>query len=81
MKGGRVVPTETDEFGQFFKCLKERWLTGVRLVISDAHRGLKGAARKVLKQQGLPPAAPESSRILFCRSAKIGCSRAASMKY
>ena len=36
---------------QFFKSLKERGLRGVQLVISDAHGGLKGAARKVLKAE------------------------------
>jgi putative transposase len=36
---------------QFFKSLRERGLSGVKLVISDAHGGLKGAARKVLKAE------------------------------
>ena len=50
--GFDVIPTETDEgWTQFFKSLKERGLSGVQLVISDAHGGLKGAARKVLKAE------------------------------
>lgn len=47
-----VIPTETEEgWAQFFKGLKERGLSGVRLVISDAHGGLKNAVRKVLKAE------------------------------
>lgn len=47
-----VVPVESEEsWTQFLKSLKERGLTGVRLVISDAHSGLKAAARKVLKAE------------------------------
>lgn len=50
--GFDVIPTETEEgWAQFFKSLKERGLTGVKLVVSDAHGGLKGAARKVLKAE------------------------------
>jgi len=45
-----VIPTESEEgWTQFFKSLKERGLHGVKLVISDAHTGLKAAVRKVLK--------------------------------
>ena len=47
-----VIPTETEEgWAQFFKALKERGLSGVQLVISDAHGGLKNAVRKVLKAE------------------------------
>jgi transposase-like protein len=47
-----VLPVESEEsWTQFLKSLKERGLTGVRLVISDAHSGLKAAARKVLKAE------------------------------
>jgi transposase-like protein len=50
--GFDVIPTETEAgWTQFFKSLKERGLAGVQLVISDAHGGLKGAARKVLKAE------------------------------
>ena len=50
--GFDVIPAETEEgWTQFFKSLKERGLSGVRLVISDAHCGLKNAARKVLKAE------------------------------
>jgi len=50
--GFDVIPTETDEgWTQFFKSLKERGLSGVQLVISDAHGGLKSGARKVLKAE------------------------------
>src|SRR5271169_2040851 len=45
-----VIPAESEEgWAQFFKSLKERGLSGVKLVISDAHTGLKAAVRKVLK--------------------------------
>ncbi len=47
-----VIPTETEEgWAQFFKGLRERGLSGVKLVISDAHGGLKNAVRKVLKAE------------------------------
>lgn len=50
--GVDVIPTETEEgWGQFFKGLRERGLSGVQLVISDAHGGLKNAVRKVLKAE------------------------------
>ncbi len=50
--GFDVIPTESEEgWTQFFKSLKERGLSGVQLVVSDAHGGLKGAARKVLKAE------------------------------
>jgi transposase-like protein len=50
--GFDVIPTETEEgWTQFFKSLKERGLSGVQLVISDAHGGLKNGARKVLKAE------------------------------
>lgn len=45
-----VIPAESEEgWAQFFKSLKERGLHGVKLVISDAHTGLKAAVRKVMK--------------------------------
>ena len=47
-----VIPAESEEgWTLFLKSLKERGLTGVRLVISDAHSGLKAAVRKVLKAE------------------------------
>jgi len=47
-----VIPTESEEgWTQFFKSLKERGLQSVRLVVSDAHGGLKAAVRKVLKAE------------------------------
>lgn len=50
--GVDLMPTETEEgWAQFFKGLKERGLTGVQLVISDAHGGLRNASRKVLKAE------------------------------
>src|SRR6476620_3243443 len=40
--GFDVIAAETEEgWAAFFKTLKERGLTGVKLVISDAHTGLK----------------------------------------
>jgi transposase-like protein len=48
--GFDVIAAESEEgWAQFFKGLKERGLSGVKLVISDAHTGLKAAVRKVLK--------------------------------
>lgn len=47
-----VVPSESEEsWTAFFKNLRERGLRGVRLVISDAHKGLTAAVRKVLKAE------------------------------
>lgn len=47
-----VVPAESEEsWTGFFKSLKERGLNGVKLVISDAHKGLTTAVRKVLKAE------------------------------
>lgn len=48
--GFDVIAAESEEgWAEFFKGLKERGLSGVKLVISDAHTGLKAAVRKVLK--------------------------------
>ena len=48
--GFDVIPAESEEgWTLFFKSLKERGLCGVKLVVSDAHAGLKAAVRKVLK--------------------------------
>jgi putative transposase len=48
--GFDVIAAESEEgWAEFFKGLKERGLRGVKLVISDAHTGLKAALRKVLK--------------------------------
>jgi putative transposase len=50
--GFDVVVAESEEsWAGFFKSLKERGLTGVKLVISDAHKGLTAAVRKVLKAE------------------------------
>jgi putative transposase len=50
--GFDVIPAESEEgWTEFLKSLKERGLCGVRLVISDAHTGLKAAIRKVLKAE------------------------------
>lgn len=50
--GVDVVPTESEEsWTSFFKSLRERGLKGVRLVVSDAHKGLTAAVRKILKAE------------------------------
>ena len=50
--GFDVIPAESEEgWSVFFKGLKERGLSGVKLVISDAHKGLTAAVRKVLKAE------------------------------
>jgi transposase-like protein len=50
--GFDLIPTESEEgWAQFFKSLKDRGLHGVRLVISDAHKGLRAAVRKQLKAE------------------------------
>ena len=50
--GFDVIAAETEEgWTEFLKGLKERGLQGVKLVISDAHTGLKNAVRKVLKTE------------------------------
>lgn len=48
--GFDVIAAESEEgWVGFFKSLKERGLCDVKLVVSDAHTGLKNAVRKVLK--------------------------------
>lgn len=50
--GFDLIPTESEEgWAGFFKGLKERGLCGVRLVVSDAHSGLKAAVRRVFKAE------------------------------
>jgi putative transposase len=50
--GMDVIAGESEDgWTGFLKNLKERGLSGVELVISDAHSGLKAAARKVLKAE------------------------------
>lgn len=50
--GVDLIPAESEEgWSQFFKRLKERGLHGVKLVISDAHAGLKAAVGKVMKAE------------------------------
>ena len=47
--GITVLPSEAETFwSDFLRSLARRGLRGVQLVISDAHEGLKAAARKVL---------------------------------
>lgn len=47
--GHKVGDSETEEFWtEFFRELRDRGLTGVQLVISDAHRGLVNAISAVL---------------------------------
>jgi putative transposase len=48
--GIRVVDSETEGlWGEFIASLKERGLTGVKLVVSDAHVGLTKAIRRQLQ--------------------------------
>lgn len=50
--GVDLIPAESEEgWSQFFKSLKGRGLHGVKLVISDAHAGLKAAVSKVMKAE------------------------------
>ena len=57
-------PAETEAFWtQFLRSLKKRGLSGVRLVTSDAHQGLKNAAAKVLS------ATWQRCRVHFMRNA------------
>ena len=47
--GITVMPSEAETFwSDFLRSLTRRGLRGVKMVISDAHEGLKAAARKVL---------------------------------
>ncbi len=51
--GLAVGPSEAEPFWtDFFRSLTGRGLRGVKLVISDAHLGLKAAAAKVFKATG-----------------------------
>jgi transposase-like protein len=50
--GFDLIAAESEEgWAAFFKSLKERGLSGVKLVVSDAHKGLTAAVRKVLKAE------------------------------
>ena len=50
--GFDLIAAESEEgWATFFKSLKERGLSGVKLVVSDAHKGLTAAVRKVLKAE------------------------------
>jgi putative transposase len=49
--GTAVGPTEAEPFwSKFIRSLTSRGLRGVKLIISDAHEGIKAAARKVLRR-------------------------------
>src|SRR5512145_3101883 len=62
--GMRVGPSEAEPFWtDFLRSLMRRGLRGVKLVISDAHEGLKAAAAKVLK------ATWQRCRVHFLRNA------------
>ena len=62
--GMKVGPSEAETFWtEFLRSLMRRGLRGVRLVISDAHEGLKAAAAKVLK------ATWQRCRVHFMRNA------------
>jgi putative transposase len=62
--GMAVGPSEAEPFWtQFLRSLTRRGLRGVKLVISDAHEGLKAAASKVLK------ATWQRCRVHFLRNA------------
>ena len=62
--GVAVGPSEAEPFWlQFLRSLSHRGLSGVKLVISDAHLGLKGAIAKVFK------ATWQRCRVHFMRNA------------
>ncbi len=62
--GMAVGPSEAEPFwSEFLRSLTRRGLRGVKLVISDAHEGLKAAAAKVLK------ATWQRCRVHFIRNA------------
>ena len=62
--GMKVGPSEAETFWtEFLRSLMRRGLRGVKLVISDAHEGLKAAAAKVLK------ATWQRCRVHFMRNA------------
>jgi len=51
--GAAVGPSEAEPFWTtFLRTLTRRGLRGVRLVISDAHLGLKAAVAKVFRRRG-----------------------------
>ena len=62
--GIRVMPSEAEAFwSEFLRSLTHRGLRGVRLIVSDAHEGLKGAASRVLS------ASWQRCRVHFMRNA------------
>jgi len=61
--GITVMPSEAEAFwADFLRSLTRRGLRGVRLVVSDAHEGLKAASRKV------PGAGWQRCRVHFMRN-------------
>jgi len=51
--GLHIGPSEAETFWSgFLKSLARRGLRGVKLVISDAHEGLKAAIRRVARRSG-----------------------------
>jgi transposase-like protein len=49
------VDTEDEDFGcEFFRSRRQRGLRGVRLVISNAHLGLKARHRQGVHRRGVP---------------------------
>jgi putative transposase len=64
--GMRVGPSEAEPFWtEFLRSLMRRGLRGVKLVISDAHEGLKAAVSRVLK------ATWQRCRVHFMRNALV----------
>jgi len=61
--GLHIGPSEAETFwASFLKDLKRRGLKGVKLVVSDAHEGLKAAIQRVIGATPPGPAGPVSSR-------------------
>src|ERR1035441_7548527 len=68
--GITVMPSEAEAFWtEFLRSLTRRGLRGVKLVISDAHEGLKAAAAKVLG------ASWQRCRVHFMRNALAHANR------
>lgn len=58
---------------EFLRKLTRRGLRGVKLVISDAHEGIKAAVSKVLNAVAALPGSLHAQRARACRQAGPAC--------
>lgn len=65
-----MLEESTESYGELFKKLKERCLSGVRLVVSDAHRGLTKTI-----ERAFPGASRQRCKVHFMRNILVHISK------